>query len=87
MEALKWGLRVLVLNCPPLPTIVIILRRRFTSHKGPEGLRPQKCTIADDYARVAACGLKPPFKSPDLDFPPDLVWPCGTIVEKCRNLS
>ena len=27
------------------------------------------CTIADDCALVAESGLKPPFESPQLDFP------------------
>ena len=54
MEALKWGFRVLVLNCPQLPTIV----------KRPK--TPQMCIIADDCARVAKSGLKPPLKSPHL---------------------
>ena len=35
--------------------------------RGPK--RPQKCTIVDDCARIAECGLKPPFESPHLDFP------------------
>ena len=30
---------------------------------------PRKCTIARDCARVAESGLKPPFESPQLDFP------------------
>ena len=63
----KWGLKVLVHNCPRLPTIVVILRRKFPLERGPK--RPQKCTIVDDCARIAESGLKPPFESPHLDFP------------------
>ena len=36
----KWALKVLVLNCPRLPTIVVILRRQFLLESGPK--RPQK---------------------------------------------
>ena len=56
--ALKWGLRVLVLNCPQLPTCVVIWWRKFPLQKGPK--RPQMCTIADDFARDAERALKPP---------------------------
>ena len=56
----KWGLKVLVNNCPRLPTIVVIfLRRKFPLERGPK--RPQKCTIVDDCAQIAESGLKPPF--------------------------
>ena len=60
----KLGLKVLVHNCPRLPTIVVFLRRK---ERGPK--RPQKCTIVDDCAQIAESGLKPPFESPHLDFP------------------
>ena len=63
----KWGLKVLVHNCPRLPTIVVILRRKFSLERGPK--RPQKCTIVDDCVQIAESGLKPPFESPHLDFP------------------
>ena len=63
----KWGLKVLVHNCPRLPTIVVILCRKFPSEKGPK--RPRKCTIVDDCAQIAESGFKPPFESPHLDFP------------------
>ena len=63
----KWGLKVLVHNCPQLPTIVVILWRKFPSERGPK--RPQKCTIVHDCAQIAESGLKPPFESPHLDFP------------------
>ena len=63
----KWGLKVLVHNCPRLPTIVVILRPEFPLKRGPK--RPQKCTIVDDCARIAESGLKPPFESPHLDVP------------------
>ena len=63
----KWGLKALVHNCPRLPTIVVILRRKFPLERGPK--RPQKCTIVDDCAQIAESGLKPPFESPHLDFP------------------
>ena len=35
----KWGLKVLVHNCPQLPTIVVILRgrRKFPLERGPKG--------------------------------------------------
>ena len=62
----KGGLKVLVYNCPRLPTTVSILRRKLPL-KGPKG--PQKCTIVDDCAQIAESGLKPPFESPHLDFP------------------
>ena len=35
--------------------------------RGPK--KPQKCTIVDNCAQIAESGLKPPFESPDLDFP------------------
>ena len=54
-------------TCPRLPTIVVILRRKFPLERGPKG--PQKCTIVDDCARITKSGLKPPFESPHLDFP------------------
>ena len=63
----KWGLKVLVHHCPRLPTIVVVLRRKFPLERGPK--RPQKCTIVDDCAQIAESGLKPPFESPHLDFP------------------
>ena len=63
----KCGLKVLLQNCPSLPTIVVILRRKFPSERGPK--RPQKCTIVNDCAQIAESGLQPPFESPDLDFP------------------
>ena len=58
----KWGLKVLVHNCPRLPTIVVILRRKFLLDRGPKG--PQKCTIVDDCAQIAESGLEPQFESP-----------------------
>ena len=65
----KWGLQVQVLvhNCPRLPTIVVILRRKFPLERGPKG--PQKCTIVDECAQIAESGLKPLFESPHFDFP------------------
>ena len=33
----KWGLKVLVHNCPRLPTIVDILWRKFPLERGPKG--------------------------------------------------
>ena len=82
----KWGLKVLVHNCPRLPTIVVILRRKFSSERGPK--RPQKCTIVDDCAQIAESGLKPPFESPHLDFP-DHRGPifCGEIEMSRLKLS
>ena len=61
------GRKALVHNCPRLPTIVVILWRKFPLERGPK--RPQKCTIMDDCARMAGCGRRPPFESPHLDFP------------------
>ena len=63
----KWGLKVLVHNCPRLPTIVVILQQKFPLERGPKG--PQKCTIVDDCVQIAESGLKPSFESPHLDFP------------------
>ena len=40
MGALKWGLRLPVLNCPQLPTGVIILRRNSLYKLGPQKTRP-----------------------------------------------
>ena len=62
-RSLKWELRILVLNHPYLPTIVIIWQRKFHA-KGPK--RPHMCTIADDCARVAESGLQPPLRAPNL---------------------
>ena len=45
----KWGLKVLVHNCPRLPTIAIILRWKLPLERGPK--RPQKCTVVDDSAQ------------------------------------
>ena len=53
-----WGLKVLVHNRPRLPTIVVILRRKFPLERGPK--RRQKCTIVDDCAHIAESRLKPP---------------------------
>ena len=47
----KWGLSVLVHNCPRLPTLVVILWRKFPLEMGPE--RPQKCTIVRKLQIVA----------------------------------
>ena len=44
------------------------MRRKFPLEKGPK--RPQKRTIIDECAQIAESGLKPPFESPPLDFPP-----------------
>ena len=99
----KWGLKVLVHNCPRLPTIVVILWRKFPSERGPK--RPQKCTIVHDCAQIAESGLKPPFESPHLDFPepggfqtgvfpiffgkgPDCVAdPFGTVPRRCSQYA
>ena len=48
MGSLKWGLRVLVLNSPQLPTIVIILRRKFLSFCQRTQAATIMCTIAHD---------------------------------------
>ena len=63
----KWGLKVLVRNCPWLPTIVAILQTKIPFTKGHE-----KCTIAHGCAQIAGSGPKPPLKSPHLDFPEEL---------------
>ena len=63
----KWGLKVLFHNCPRLPTIVVISRRKLPLERGPKSR--QKCRIVDDCAQIAESGLKPPFESPHLDFP------------------
>ena len=63
----QWELKVLVHIHPRLPTIVVILRRKFPLERGAKG--PQKCTIVDDCAQIAESGLKPPFESPCLDSP------------------
>ena len=47
--------RVLVLNCPPSPTVVTKIHLSFVAQKA------TKCTIADDCAQAAESGLKPPF--------------------------
>ena len=60
----KQGLKVLVHNCPRLPTVVVILRRKFSLERGPKW--PQKYTIVDGCAQIAESGLKPPFESPIL---------------------
>ena len=59
----KWGLKVLVHNCPRLPTIVVILRRKFPLKKRPRS--PQKCSIIDDCVHE----LQRVALSPHLDFP------------------
>ena len=65
MALSKLGRKVLVHNCPRLPTSV---RRQFPLERGPKG--PQKCTIiVDDCAQIAESGLTPPFESPHLNFP------------------
>ena len=64
----KWGLKVLIHNCPRLPKIVDSLRRKFPLRKA-----TNLCTIAHDCAQIAESGLKPPFESPNLDFPEILV--------------
>ena len=79
----KWGLKVLVHDCPRLPTIVVILRRKFPLERRPK--RPQKCTIVDDCAQIAESGLKPPFESPHLDFPDKKLQ--SQKIAKCRIAS
>ena len=74
------GLKVLVQNCPRLPTIVVILDESSPLRKGPK--RPQMCIIVDDCAQLAESGLKPPFESPQLDFP-DVCY----LVERVEDLS
>ena len=67
MGALKWGLRVLVFNCPQLPTVVIILQRKFPSQKGPKGHKSaQLQTIVRKLPRVA---LSPHLRAPIWTFP------------------
>ena len=57
----KW-LKVLVHICPRLPTIVVILWRKFPLGRGPQ--KPQKCTIVDDFVRkLRESGLKPQLLS------------------------
>ena len=40
---------------------------KFLLERGPK--RPQKCSIVGDCVQIAESGLKPPLKSPHLDFP------------------
>ena len=61
----RWGLKVLVHKCPRLPTIVVILRRKFPLERGPNG--PQKCTIVGECAQIEVSDLKPPIREPPLD--------------------
>ena len=58
----KWGLKALVHNCPRLPMIVVILRRKFPLERGLK--RPQKCTIVDDCARIVESGLNRLSRNP-----------------------
>ena len=77
----KWGLEVLVHNCPRLPKIAVILRRKFPLERGgPQG--PQKRTIVDDCVQIAQSGPKPPFESPQFDF----AEVSGTLVS-CKQRS
>ena len=78
----KWGLKVLVHNCPRLPTILSILRRKFPLERGPKG--PRKCTTVDDCAQIAESGLKPPFKGPHLGFPD--VWGGGKLDKQSQAI-
>ena len=64
MGALKWGLRVLVRSCPPLPTSVIILRRRFPLQKVSQ--KAQLQTIVHELQRVA---LRPHLRAPIWTLP------------------
>ena len=52
--ALKWRLRVLVLNCPQLPTIVIIRRRIFPLTEGCAPKLPESCVKEFCFM---ACGI------------------------------
>ena len=69
----KWGLKVLVHNCPRLPTIVVILRRKFPLERG-----PKVHTIVDNCV--------PPFESPHLDVP-DLFMGAGFFFGLCLCFS
>ena len=74
----KWGLKVLVHNGTRLPTIVVILRRKFPLERGPK--RPQKCTIVDDcvhrlsrFVLPVLCRMTPKFL---LKFLRTFIAPC-----------
>ena len=54
MGALKWGLRILVLNCAQLPTSVVIATK-IPLQKRPKG---HKCAQLQTIAHEC---LKPPF--------------------------
>ena len=60
----KWGLKVLVHNCPRLPMIVVILQRKFPLERGPKG--PQKCNCRRLCANCRECPQAPMCRS----FPP-----------------
>ena len=74
----KWGLEVLVHNCPRLPAIVVILWRTLPLERDPK--RPQTWTIVDDCAgklqRVALSPhlLSPPFRARQNPEPRSEVW-------------
>ena len=45
MGAPKWGLRVLVLNCAQLPTIVTILLRKFLYKSAQKATNVHNCRL------------------------------------------
>ena len=61
MGALKLGIRVLVLKCPHLPTIVMILRRNFPSQKGPKGHKCAQLQQTAGKAGVSTTTVAPEF--------------------------
>ena len=63
MGALKWGLKVLVLNCAQLPTIVIILRRKSLYKSA------QKATNVHNCRRLCTSALSPHLRAPIWTFP------------------
>ena len=59
------GLKVLVHNCLRLPTIVVILRRKFPCRKRPKrATEVHNCRLEDCASNCLEIGLKPPFESP-----------------------
>ena len=68
MGALKWGLKVLVLDCPHLPAILIILRRNSLYKRAQKATKMYNCRRF--WARVAQSGLESPhLRAPIWNFP------------------
>ena len=72
MGALKWGLKVLVLNCAQLPTSVIIFSRKFLCNSA------RKATNVHNCRRLRTSAVTPHLRAPICTFP-NFHWPARRL--------